>query len=178
MGEHLDIKETIAVINEMQADGIIGEYAVGGAFAAIVHRVEIDFTDDIDVYIVLNPSPGQSLVSLIPIHRYLEARGYGLNRDGYPVIANWQVQFLPANKPLLKEALDESVVTEIDGVPVRVFTSEHLAAVAFDLGRPKDKMRLPRFLSSTGFDEDNFSKILGRHDMLDRWRKFKTQILD
>jgi len=120
MGERLDIKETIAVINQMRTDGIIGEYAVGGAFAAVVHRVEVDSTDDVDVYIVLNPLPGQSLVCLDPIHKYLEARGYRLNRDGHPVIANWQVQFLPANEPLLKEALDECVESDIDGVPLRV----------------------------------------------------------
>jgi hypothetical protein len=174
----MNIKETIATINQMQADGVIGRYAIGGAVGAAFYRVEVDTTDDVDVYIVLNPLHGQLLVSLDPIHKYLETRGCRLNAEGYPVIADWQVQFLPADKPLLKEALDQSVEKEIDGVPVRVFTIEHLAAIAFDLGRPKDKVRLPRFLDSKDFNESRFSNILEQHGLLDRWLKFKKEILD
>jgi hypothetical protein len=147
----MSLKQTIATINQMQADGVIGRYAMGGAVGAAFYPVEVDSTDDIDVYIVLNPSPGQTLVSLDPLHRYLEDRGCRLNDKGYFVIAEWQVQFLPADKPLLKEALNEAVEKEVDGVPVRVFTIEHLAAIAFQLGRPKDKVRLPRFVDSKVF---------------------------
>jgi hypothetical protein len=174
----VNIKQTIAVINQMQADGVISRYAIGGAVGAAFYPVEVDSTDDVDVYIVLKPLPGQSLVSLDPIHRYLAARGCRLNDKGYFAVAGWQVQFLPADKPLLKEALDEAVEKEIDGVPARVFTIEHLAAIAFQLGRPKDKVRLPRFLDSKGFNESRFSEILARHGLLDRWRKFKREILD
>src|SRR5437016_1381914 len=154
----MNIKETIAIINQLQADGVIGRYAIGGAIGAAFYRVEVDSTDDVDVYILLDPLPGQLLVSLDTIHRYLEAQGYRLDVEGYPVVADWKVQFLPADKPLLKEALDQSVEKEIDGVPARVFTIEHLAAIAFELGRPKDKLRLPRFLDSKDFDESRFSE--------------------
>lgn len=174
----MNIKQTIATINQLQADGVIDRYAIGGAVGAAFYPVEVDSTDDVDVYIVLKPLPGQSLVSLDPIHKYLEARGCRLNNKGYFVIADWQVQFLPADKPLLKEALDQAVEKEVDGVPARVFTVEHLAAVAFQLGRPKDKVRLPRFLDSRGFNQSRFSEILARHGLLDRWRKFKRDILD
>jgi len=174
----MNIKETIATINQMQADGVIGLYAIGGAVAAALYRVEVDTTDDVDVYVVLNPLPGQLLVSLDPIHEYLDARGFPLNAEGYFVVVGWQVQFLPADKPLLKEALDESVEKEVDDVSVRVFTLEHLAAIAFELGRPKDKTRLPRFLDSADFDDSRFSSILERHGLLDRWLRFKRAILD
>jgi hypothetical protein len=174
----MNIKQIVATINQMQADGVIGRYAIGGAVGALFYRVEVAPTDDVDVYILLNPLPGRSLVSLAPIHEYLEASGCPLNEKGYFVIADWQVQFLPADTPLLKEALDEDVEQEIDGIPVRVFTVEHLAAIAFQLGRPKDKLRLPRFLDSKDFDESRFSEILDRHRLLDRWHKFKREILD
>ena len=127
----MNIKQIAATINQMQADGVIGRYAIGGAVGAAFYRVEVAATDDVDVYILLNPLPGQSLVSLRPINDYLEGRGCPLNEEGYFVIADWQVQFLPADKPLLREALDECIGKEIDGVPVRVFTVEHLAAIAF-----------------------------------------------
>jgi hypothetical protein len=33
----MNIKETISILNQMKADGIIGDYAVGGAVAANVY---------------------------------------------------------------------------------------------------------------------------------------------
>lgn len=91
------------------------------------------------------------------------------------------MQFLPADKPLLREALDKSVdrpiEDEVTPVPVRVFTAEHLAAIAFELGRPKDKVRLLRFVAWEGFNERVFSEILQRHNLLDHWLAFKKQML-
>ena len=174
----MNIKESIVTINQMQADGVIDRYAIGGAVGAALYRVEVDTTDDIDVYVLLNPLPRQLLVSLDHVYKYLDAKGCRLNAEGYSIIAGWQVQFLPADKPLLKEALDQSIEKAVEEVPVRVFTLEHLAAIAFQLGRPKDKIRLARFLDSEDFKEPIFSKILERHGLLDRWLKFKKQILD
>ena len=171
-------KKTLLTINQMQADGVIGRYAIGGAVGLVFYEVEVDTTDDVDVYILLKPLPGQSLVSLDPIKYYLAAQGCSMNLKGYFVIADWQVQFLPADKPLLREALEESVEHQVEEVPVRVFSIEHLAAIAFDLGRPKDKARLPRLIAAPDFDESRFSKILQRHDLLERWATFKKYLLD
>jgi hypothetical protein len=44
----MNIKEIIATINQMQADGVIGRYAIGGAVGAALYRVEVDSTDDVD----------------------------------------------------------------------------------------------------------------------------------
>ena len=158
----------------MQEDGVISQYAIGGAVAATFY-LEPGDTEDVDVFVHLNPLPGQSLISLDPIYRYLEARGYRFNSQGYPVISDWPVQFLPTDDPLLKEALEQSVEIVVDGVPVRVFTAEHLAAIAFKLGRPKDKLRLSQFLEARALEESRFSAILERHDLLDRWIQFKRQ---
>ena len=64
----MNIKEIVSTINEMQTAGVIGQYAIGGAVAATFYMDDPDTTDDVDVYIVLNPAPGQLLVSLDPIH--------------------------------------------------------------------------------------------------------------
>lgn len=164
----MNIKETIATINQIRADGVIAQYAIGGAVAANIYLEPAD-TRDVDVFIALNPPPGSLLVSLEPIHKYLEARGFRLNPEGYPVIHGWPIQFLPANRPLLKEALQDSVERDIDGVPVRVFTAEHLAAIAFDLGRPKDRRRLDQFREEKALDAHRLSQILERHGLLERW---------
>ncbi|MCP5525338.1 MAG: hypothetical protein H7A47_00845 [Verrucomicrobiales bacterium] len=78
----MDIKETISIIRQMEEEGVIREYAIGGAVGATLHRIEVDTTYDVDVYIVLNPPPGHMLVSLDPIHRYLDARGCPLTAEG------------------------------------------------------------------------------------------------
>jgi predicted nucleotidyltransferase len=174
----MNIKEIISTINEMQTAGVIGQYAIGGAVAAIFYKVEPDTTFDIDVFIALNPLPGRSLVDPSPIFTYLQSRGYQLTKEGYVRIANWPVQFVPPPTLLVEEALQQAVEVDFDGVSVRVFTIEHLAAIAFEVGRPKDKLRLPRFLTSKGFDESRFSKILQRYGLLDRWINFRKQIFD
>ena len=69
----------------------------------------------------------------------------------------------------LNEALQDSVERDIDGVPVRVFTAEHLAAIAFDLGRPKDRRRLDQFREEKALDAHRLSQILERHGLLERW---------
>lgn len=170
----MNIKETISVLNRMKADGIIGEYAVGGAVAANLY-LEVADTIDVDVFIALNPSPGQVLVSLSPIYSYLESEGGQLNDEGIPVIAGWPVQFLPADKPLLKEALLQSVERDIDGVPMRVFTAEHLVAIAFQLGRPKDRQRLDQFREEKAFNPRRLRDILDRHGLLERWSASKSE---
>lgn len=152
----------------MQADGVIDRYAIGGAVAANIY-LETSDTRDVDVFIASNPLPGSVLVSLEPVHRYLEAQGFRLNAEGYPVVRGWPVQFLPADKSLLREALEQSVEQDIDGVPARVFTAEHLAAIAFDLGRPKDRRRLDQFREEKALDPRRLSEILKRHGLLERW---------
>jgi hypothetical protein len=172
----MDIKEVIATLNQMQKEGVIDRYAIGGAVATYFY-IEPANTIDIDVFIHLRPLPGQSLVSLSPINSYLEAEGYRFNSEGCPIISNWPVQFLPADDPLLSEALDQSKEIDIDGVPVRVFTPEHLAAEALRTGRPKDKIRLIKFLETNVLDESIFSSILSRHDLLERWIQFKRNFI-
>ena len=165
----MNIKETLATLNQMQADGIIARYAIGGAVAANFYLEPSD-TKDIDVFVVLNPPPGRVLVSLDTIHSYLvDTKGVQFSREGFPIIFGWPVQFLPASKPLLREALEQSIERSIDGVMVRVFTAEHLAAIAFDLGRPKDKRRLDQFREEKALDPSKLSEILERHGLLERW---------
>jgi hypothetical protein len=156
------------MLNQMIADGVIDRYAIGGAVAANLYIEPAD-TMDVDVFIVLNPLPGRSLVSLDSIYDYLETQGFQVNAEGLPVIFGWTIQFLPAEKPLLQEALEQSVIRDIGGVQARVFAPEHLAAIAFDLGRPKDKLRLDQFLEEKALDASKLHEILARHGLLDRW---------
>lgn len=170
----MNIKEAIITINQMQADGVIDQYAIGGAVAATFYLEPVD-TIDVDVFIHLNPLPGQSLISLDPVHNYLRGRGGRIDARGYTFISEWLVQFLVPDNPLVEEALQQAVEKDVDGVPVRVFTAEHLAAIALQLGRPKDKLRLIQLLEARALDEAIFRLILERHNLFDRWVRFKRQ---
>ncbi len=128
-----------------------------------------------DIFIALEAPVGQLIVTLTPIYDYLKR--LGCREEGaHIVIAGWPVQFLPADKPLLKEALEKSLDQDIDGMPVRVFAPEYLAAIALQLGRPKDKLRLLQFIESQVLNEAEFSAVLARHKLLESWSQFKRQM--
>jgi hypothetical protein len=171
----MNIKETIAAINRMQADGVIDRYAIGGAVGATFY-LEPVATLDVDVFIAFRPEAGQLLISPQPIFEYLKTRGATMQGE-YIVVAGWPVQFLPPGTPLVEEALKESVERDVEGTAVRVFTAEHLAAIALQTGRAKDKARLLQFVEAGALDAARFQAILSRHDLVDRWRQFERQFL-
>ena len=76
-----------------------------------------------------------------------------------------------------EEALEQAVTVEVEALPVRVFTAEHLAAVALETGRAKDKARLLQFVESGALDPERFQAILVRHALVDKWRLFQRQFL-
>lgn len=177
----MNFKETLSVINQMQADGVIKQYAVGGAVGANFY-LEVSDTEDVDVFVALELSPGQSLLNLSSIYDYLRLRGYRTEGE-YVIIGDWPVQFLVPDGPLVEEALKAATIKDLDGIPVRVFTAEHLMAIAVKLGRPDDKPRLVRFLATSGsqesrssFDERALNGILQRHGLMDRWTQLRKAI--
>jgi hypothetical protein len=62
-------------------------------------------------------------------------------------------------------------------MPARVFTAEHLAAIALQTGRAKDKARLLQFIEAGALQAAHFQAILSRHGLVDAWRKFERQFL-
>ncbi len=170
-----NIQAVLTAINQMQADGVIDRYAIGWAVGATFY-LEPVATLDVDVFVGLVSQPGRLLVSLQPIFDYLKAQGSTMKGE-YIVIAGWPVQFLSPGNPLIAEALDQSVGHEVAGTLARVFTAEHLAAIALQTGRAKDKARLLQFLEAGALDLPRFEAILARHDLTDRWQQFQRQFL-
>jgi len=172
----MKIQEVIAVINRMQDDGIIHRYAVGGAVGATFY-LEPVATLDVDIFVALESSRDNLLISLQPIYDYMTQRGGIVERE-YIVIAGWPVQFLPALSSLVEEALERAVQMDVDGTPAWVFAAEHLAAIALQTGRAKDKARLLQFVEQGALDSQQFDAILNRHDLAESWRKFEQQFLE
>ncbi len=159
----------------MQADGVIERYAIGGAVGATFY-LEPVATLDVDIFVSFRPEAGNLVVSPQPIFDYLKARGATMEGE-YIVIAGWPVQFLPASSPLVEEALAQSVEKNVAGVSAWVFTAEHLAAIALQTGRAKDKARLLQFVESGTLDPARFQDIVSRHGLERSWQRFEKQFL-
>jgi hypothetical protein len=169
------VKTTLETINRMQADGVIGEYAIGGAVGATIY-LEPAATLDVDVFVVLPTAPGGLLLSLAPLYEYLKARG-GAVEDEHIKIGGWPVQFLPPSNELEREAIAESVATTIEGVPTRVMSAEHLVSIALQTGRSKDHIRILQFIEEGSIDRDKLRAILERHRLTAKWQQFERRHL-
>jgi len=171
----MNIREVIKTINQMQADGVIERYAVGGAVGATFY-LEPVATLDVDVFVTFKPEAGSVNISPQGIYDYLTARG-GTVQGEYIVISGWPVQFLPPANPLVEEALAQAVDKDVAGTSVRVFTAEHLAAVALQTGHATDKARLLQFIEAGVLDPARFQTVLTRHGLAAAWKRFEQQFL-
>jgi hypothetical protein len=170
------VERIFAILNQMETDGIIGRYAIGGAVGSIFWLEPIT-TKDVDVFVMLPQSPGGSLLTLTPIYDYLQSRGYG-TQGQFIVIEGWAVEFVPPGTPLVEEALSQAVERDVNGVVTSVFTAEHLAAICLQVGRPKDHDRVIRFIEAGALDAEKFEDILSRHDLMDSWQTFQRRHLE
>jgi len=159
----------------MQTDGIVERYAIGGAVGATFY-LEPVATLDLDIFVSLRPEAGSLLVSPKGIFDYLKARG-GTIEGEYIVIAGWPVQFLPAATPLVEEALAQALQKDVAGASARVFTAEHLAAIALQTGRAKGKARPLQFIEAGALDPAQFQAIIARHGLKAAWQRFEQQFL-
>ncbi|HLJ29467.1 MAG TPA: hypothetical protein VKY85_22350 [Candidatus Angelobacter sp.] len=169
------MKETLRIINQMQADGVIGKYAIGGAVGATWY-LQPSATLDVDIFVMLPGGSGSSLVDLSAIYKYLTALEYKAKGE-HIVIGTWPVQFLPPANALEAEAVAAGVQTEVEGVRTWVMTAEHLAAIALQTGRPKDHARILQFLEQGAIDRNKMESIVMHHALMPKWEKFQRRYL-
>jgi hypothetical protein len=169
------LKATIEAINQMQADGIIGKYAIGGAVGATFYLAPAA-TVDLDVFAILPGAESGLLVSLSPIYEYLLARG-GKILDEYILIGDWPVQFLTPANDLEREAVDQAITTEVEGIATHIMSAEHLMAIALNTGRSKDHSRILQFIEQAVYDPAKLKDILDRHGLSSRWQTFESRFL-
>jgi hypothetical protein len=169
------MKRILEVIHRMQAEGVIGKYAIAGAVGATFY-LEPSATLDIDILVALPGPGGSSLLSLGPLYNYLTSHGYKAEKE-YIFIEGWPVQFLPPRDLLDEEALQEAVATEVEGLCTWVITSEHLVAMALKTGRAKDFARILQFVESGVLDPAKLNQVLERHGLLEKWGQFEVKFL-
>ena len=169
------MRATLETINQMQADGIIGKYAIGGAVGAMLY-LEPAATLDVDVFVNLPPQSGP-LLTLAPIYEYLRARGCAVEHE-HVVIGGWPVQFLPPSDELEREAVAEAVATTVEGADTRIMAAEHLVAIALRTGRSKDHNRILQFIEQDAVDRKKLQNVLERHGLTSKWNQFERRYLE
>src|SRR6476620_10337109 len=118
----MSFRDAVVAVGQLREDGVIAEYAVGGAMA-MVFWAEPVATYDLDVFVLL-PAAGGPLVSLAPLYEWARRRGYAV-QDEHIVMEGVPVQIIPAHNDLAEEAVREAVTLELEGTPVRVIRPEH-----------------------------------------------------
>ena len=163
------MEKALQVINELEREGIITRYAIGGAVGAIFY-VEPVLTYDVDVFISL-PGVTGAVLLLTSVYEWLARKGYAPQQE-HVMIEGVPVQFLPPYNLLIQEALDEAREVVYGNTPTRVFRAEHLLAIMLQTYRPKDKARMLQMIQEAEIDQDGFDEIARRHGLTERWREF------
>ncbi len=163
------MERTLRVLNDLERDGDLTRYAIGGAMGATFY-VEPLLTFDLDV-IVLLPGTHGGLLSLAPLYEALRSKGYA--EEGECVmIEGVPVQFLPAYNALLEEALREARDMLYESTPTRVLRVEHLVAICLQTGRAKDRERVRLLRDQATLDQEYLSDLLRRHDLGGKWKEW------
>src|SRR6185436_14392805 len=158
--DNLPLAEVLRAANGLVTAGLIDDWALGGALAAIYY-VEPFATYDADIFFI---SKDKGLTAGIPtIYAHLQAQGWRVERE-HLLVRGFPVQFLAASG-LTEEAVREAEQIEFEGVPAKIFRAEHIVAIAASVGRPKDKARIEQFLQQTDIDREELEQILRRYNL-------------
>lgn len=155
--------EAISAIRDMRRDGLISEYALGGAMAMIFWS-EPTVTFDLDVFVLLDQSG--PLISLDAIYRWARHRGYPEQAE-HLVIAGLPVQVIPAHDALTVEAVSTAADLDYDGEPIRVIRPEYLIAMFLEpTARTRKRLeRVATLLDEGVLDRDLLKILLDRNKL-------------
>jgi hypothetical protein len=161
------MKETLKLMNKMVKDGVIKDYAIGGAVAAIYYLEPFD-TADLDIFVQVEIGESD-LAVLGPIYEYATKRG-GKPKGEFVYLEGLPVQFLPVFNPLTEEAVTGAQGIKFSRVTTRVMRAEHLVAIMLDTGRLKDYLRINMFLEQKAVNMVSLKAVLKRHGLTKKWK--------
>jgi hypothetical protein len=154
----IPLAEVFAAANRLRAAGLIVEYALGGALAA-VRYTEPFTTYDADIFFI--PADTGLSAGIPAIYAHLEGLGHRIDRE-HILIRGFPVQWL-ATHGLTEEAVREALPIEFEGAEGRIFRAEHLIAIAASVGRTKDRARIEQMIEQAEIDRTLLDAILTRH---------------
>lgn len=158
--DNLPLADVFQAANGLVAAGLIEDWALGGALAAIYY-VEPFATYDADIFFI---PKDKSLTAGIPaIYAHLQSHGWQVEGE-HLLIRGFPVQFLAAHG-LADEAVREASRIDYESVPAKVFRAEHIVAIAASVGRAKDKARIESLFQQTDLDKTYLENVLRRHKL-------------
>jgi hypothetical protein len=156
----IPLAEVLRAANDLVAAGLIKDYALGGALAAIYYT-EPFTTYDADIVFV---ATDKTLSAGIPaIYSHLQSKGWRVERE-HLLVKDFPVQFLAASR-LTEEAVREAKPIQYEGVPAKVFRPEYIIAIAASVGRHKDLARIEQLTSQAKIDKALLDDILRRYNL-------------
>ncbi len=163
-----NIEKVFKVINKMYQEGVLKNYAIGGAVATIYYT-EPFATKDIDIFFI--PPEKEGLISLTPFYDFLLKKGYNTYKE-YIIIGETPVHFIPAATDLEKEAVENAISVKYKNIEVKILKPEYLIAIFLRVHRPKDKYKLVRLLDQTKIDKTFLKDILQRYRLDKKFNEF------
>jgi hypothetical protein len=158
--DNLPLAEVLRAANGLVAAGLIEDWALGGALAAIYY-VEPFTTYDADIFFV--PKDKGLSAGIPAIYAHLQSQGWQVERE-HLLVRGFPVQFLAASG-LTDEAVRAAERIDYEGVPAKVFRAEHIVAIAASVGRAKDKARIEQLLQQADLDTTYLADVLQRHKL-------------
>ena len=155
------LADVFRVLNRMRDEGIVAQYAVGGA-TAVLFYAEPTRTYDLDVFVALEAVGEDVLAPLSRAYEWAREQGFGLQAE-HLLIAGVPVQLLPAYNALVEAALATARVHDYTGVPVRVVDAEHLVVLALQAGGARRRERAWQLLEAGAVDRERLRQILATH---------------
>jgi predicted nucleotidyltransferase len=164
------MKKALEVVNELKERGLIKEYAIGGAIAAL-RWTEPFFTRDLDLFVTLEEEPSkEQLIVFSSIYEYLKEKGYDEWTGQWLMVEGIPVEFIPA-EGVGEEAVANAVETTFEGVATRVISPEYLIALFLKASREKDKVKIRMLLDQANVDMERVRDILVRYSLWERFER-------
>lgn len=165
------------VLDDLHKNGIIGNYAIGGAVAAAFYSEPVN-TIDLDIFFMFDPPQTGIILSLAPIYEYLNERGYEFDHE-FIYIAGWPVQFIESSHdPLWSDALRNARTMRVNQVEAKVLPPEHLAVMWAEAGRMKDLAKIEEFDKAHAMKRSVLLDVLEKFGKMEYWKGIQGKLSD
>jgi hypothetical protein len=154
------LADVFRVLDELRREGVVENYAVGGAMAVLFYA-EPARTYDLDVFVVLRGAAA-GLTDLSALYAWLQDHGHTPDAE-HVLIHGVPVQFLPTYNSLVEEAVRNARELSYGETPVRVVAPEHLVALALQAGGSRRRERAAQLIEAESVDRAHLGQILDRY---------------
>jgi hypothetical protein len=137
----IPLADVLRAANELVSAGLIEDYALGGALAAIYYTEPVA---TYDAHIIFIASDKTLTAGILAIYSHLQSKGWRVDRE-HLLLKDFPVQFLAASG-LTEEAVRNAKQIQFEGTPARVFSPEYSSLLLRALADTKISRALSRCL--------------------------------